>query len=149
MNDINTTIRDEMIYNALYAIYTENKEMMRIIMDEPDKFVDRTTTYTLHIVRAFHKYNRTSLTILPHHMRAIENKEAYDHGTDNTQGKHVLVRFQMLMPDLKYNMHALSNETLDIYANTWCKNNTYAKIEDRKIKLTRLDIGDPIPDPGR
>ena len=82
-------------------------------------------------------------------MRAIENKEAYDHGTDNTQGKHVLVRFQMLMPDLKYNMHALSIETLDIYANAWCKNNTYAKIEDRKIKLTRLDIGDPIPDPGR
>ena len=57
----------------------------------------------------------------------------------------------MLMPDLKlkYNMHALSIETLDIYANAWCKNNTYAKIEDRKIKLTRLDIGDPIPDPGR
>ena len=32
---------------------------------------------------------------------AAENKEAYDHGTDNTQGKHVLVRFQMLMPDLR------------------------------------------------
>ena len=107
MNDINTTIRDEMVYNAFYAIYTENKEMMRIIIDEPDKFADRTTAYTLHVVRAFHEHNRTSLTILPHHMRAMENKEAHDHGTDDTQGKHVLVRFQMLMPDLEYNMHAI------------------------------------------
>ena len=103
LNDISTIVRDEIICNAIYAIWTTYDDRMQIMHYNPMDLAEFLASYHSKLIAKFNIYNKAAMLMLPYHLRAISNKEHFDHGhQDNNEGpKHTLVRYAICQPSVK------------------------------------------------
>ena len=147
-DDVQLLARDDSLYNYIYTLYTLFRESVEILYSDKPQLDKDEYFKTIHetCLNKYNTLNNRSIKGFPSHVDHINKKTAYNN-MDKYQRNRFL-KLKSINDKYSYNINHLTDDLIDAYNNTWCLNNAFSLIEDKRLKVNPLVLIPPHPDPG-
>ena len=146
LSDLTLIIRDQIIYNTIYTIWTAYNDLMwqfeKLTGDEYTQIKDNILN---DLVKRLNHHNKEAFMTLPHHSLFVDNLKKQQ-GLKEASASGLLVRVHLIQPLLFYSLSSLEPKFIEAYKQTWCKNNIFASIVNN-IPVFNLLVVYPTPPP--
>ena len=140
-HDLTASFRNNLVFNAIYAIHSEFHELMHKWDDlSASEFQDYLDQREANLIHRYNALNHKSLMSYPHTARDIAFRSHMKGNSDPTKSA-LQVRYRYLQPHLNVDLTSLSPSMERSFNLTWAKNSVLAKIVSRRIHFL------PLPTP--
>ena len=139
--NLTSTFRNDLIFNAVYAIHSEFHDLMHSWdkLTHRSDFEDYLEKRLSRLVHLYNKYNHNSLISLPQTAQDIAFRSHAKGNSDPTKSA-LQVRYRYLQPHMDANLSNLSTQNEKAFNHTWTKHSVLAKIVSRQIHFLPLPV---------